>query len=76
MLSNFVISVQLPVALEKQIDKFYASGIISQLMRITVILKSALQPNKNVKWQPARPCTATFQASLSSQTIFQAGIFH
>lgn len=42
MLAKFVISVQLPVAMEKQLDKFYASTTISQLMRITVTLQFAL----------------------------------
>lgn len=76
MLAKFVISVQLPVATEKQLDKFYASTTISQLMRITVTLLFALWSNKNVTWQPAHPRTVTFQVPLSSQAISQAGIFH
>jgi hypothetical protein len=43
MLAKFLISVQLPVAMEKQPDKFYASTTTSQLMRVTVTLKFALQ---------------------------------
>lgn len=42
MLAKFVISVQLPVAMGKQRDKFYASATISQLMRITVTQQFAL----------------------------------